>query len=77
MITHRDTDGGVTATFDWGERNWTSGTIAEYAIEKLPPAAEPETGAGNEAEATEEEEKGETRVQFLISWWYRLLSLWH
>ncbi|QRW17370.1 hypothetical protein RhiXN_05372 [Rhizoctonia solani] len=32
-ITFRDQDGGINAVFDWAEVNWTSGSIAKYAIE--------------------------------------------
>ncbi|KAF8676169.1 Transferase family [Rhizoctonia solani] len=32
-ITFRNQDGGISAVFDWGEVNWTSGLIARYAIE--------------------------------------------
>ncbi|ELU36429.1 hypothetical protein AG1IA_09541 [Rhizoctonia solani AG-1 IA] len=33
FITFQDQDGGISAVFDWAESNWTSGSIAQYAIE--------------------------------------------
>ncbi|KAF8601186.1 hypothetical protein BDV93DRAFT_585929, partial [Ceratobasidium sp. AG-I] len=81
VITYRDSDGGVSAAFDWGERNWTSGTIGEFAIEKFSSLNSLQVGS---KERNVEErvigviEKGVwtwKTVRSLISWWRRLLHL--
>ncbi|KAG9084858.1 hypothetical protein FS749_004899 [Ceratobasidium sp. UAMH 11750] len=74
VITFRDASGGVTAQFNWGEKNWTSGMIGEYAIEKsVSTEAMEETKEKVELEGGEET-KGWSSYA-LISRLWRLLRL--
>ncbi|KAG8737119.1 hypothetical protein FRC10_008567 [Ceratobasidium sp. 414] len=76
VITFRDTSGGVTAQFDWGEKNWTSGMMGEYAIEKLGVVSKE---AVLETKETEELEERKTTngwsLYALISWLRGILKL--
>ncbi|KAG9088982.1 hypothetical protein FRC07_012438 [Ceratobasidium sp. 392] len=78
VITHRDTSGGVVAQFDWAEKNWTSGSVGAYAIERLETIKEKvEVDVESRTEKEKEKEKVEREwgISALVCWIWRMLKI--
>ncbi|KAG8721229.1 hypothetical protein FRC09_008231 [Ceratobasidium sp. 395] len=87
VITYRDTSGGIVAQFDWAEKNWTSGSVGAYALERAgmekekekeeKEKVEVEGGKEMDVDVESQEEKGVRRwgVYAFVSWIWRWLRI--
>ncbi|KAG8714851.1 hypothetical protein FRC09_017175 [Ceratobasidium sp. 395] len=82
VITYRDTSGGIVAQFDWAEKNWTSGSVGAYALERagmsVPKEEKVEVGGKEvDVDVESQEEKGVRRwdVYAFVSWIWRWLRI--
>ncbi|KAG8795182.1 hypothetical protein FRC12_017375 [Ceratobasidium sp. 428] len=82
VITYRDTSGGIVAQFDWAEKNWTSGSVGAFALERanesmLKEEKEKIEVGGKEVDVESQEEKGVRRwgVYAFVSWICRWLRI--
>ncbi|KAG8796316.1 hypothetical protein FRC12_000731 [Ceratobasidium sp. 428] len=91
VIAYRDTFGGIVAQFDWAEKNWTSGGVEVYALERVGSVSkeekekvelevEIEGGKEVDVEVESQTEKADMRegrwgVYAFVSWIWRWLRI--